>query len=1176
MAPRPRDYRLLLGIAVVVLVSYYGGRSLFLRPNEVNVHDPAADRVSTFELQPGEVAAAVRVRLGAEPAAGVTVWADRERDDDEDGDDDEEHRQGQTDAAGLVRVPVRKGGNETRLFARDAAGRVAGGRLGTETLLSAPDLVLAEVAPRTGRLLSADGRPVAGARLGAESFAVPRPSADHPWPFIVIPDALRNDYRARTDADGRFRLPGVPVGFGCRVAFQTDGYGEGTLWLPAGFDGDCRLALAGSVQLTASGDDTAAALRGLRCHLAAADPLGHPAEEFHVDGARSRPHDGTDPFLMSNVVPGEYRLQIEGTAQNPVLPARTVRVTVEPGRVATVAVPLKRAGRVEGRVVDGNSGAGIPGVRVNVLVVPAGGDSPTYDGTLETDDAGRFAGYVPAGVSIEVVPEYFPPGYAAPRRPGARGQDAGQVTVAAGETHTVRPIELYRQGAVRGIVVADGRPVAAAAVEVCWDASQGRHPATVTTDHAGRFEVPNAPPGQPVLVRVRAGDRVNGKVLFGADELAGSLTVSVSAQDTVHIRGQVTDRGGRPVVRARVVLRAMVVPPQPPLLPNGALDKSRAAGAPSSFTPFGPAELEAVFTAADGRFQSGPLWPGCSYTLTVSADGRAPRQVHPVVGRPGETLEVDPVVLSGTSAAVAGTVVGADGRPLSGATVVNSGDGPKRLTAATDEAGRFSLAGLYDGPVVLVAHKPGFRWGYAVTRPGEPEPRLVLRPVTDPPAAVAGLTEDQCRAEADLVRRLAEIVAKEPALRVGPAAVPDRWAEVRKDLDGYLAKHAEEAGEAVALDFVPLARVLAKEDRVKARRVLRAAAEAARRLRLPADQSAVPGLGDVTAALRVHELAQVAEAAADLGERADAVAWLAEAETLAGRLPEFERQGLLGQLAAGWVTLDPARTEKLLAAAGPDSLVRDATVSAILERLLKGDARQALPWLGRFPHPRADMAQSYRSRVAVRLAGQDLPQALRLAEALANPVYRGLTLAALATPMHKTDPKGAHALIEKAAAALAADPAEEEARRLRPGAAFYLVSQAEAVRYPDLGTVVAVALTARPLVPAQEDQAETWRSGLVELALGVGGVDPAAGRALLGSDAAPIAEDEEDARWLTALALADPAAAARHVDARLNPYQANAVLQVLKRRSSVLERFELLRDLWWVLDGAEAPDEERP
>src|SRR5690242_19883372 len=143
------------------------------------------------------------------------------------------------------------------------------------------------------------------------------------------------------------------------------------------------------------------------------------------------------------------------------------------------------------------------------------------------------------------------------------------------------------------------------------------------------------------------------------------------------------------------------------------------------------------------------------------------------------------------------------------------------------------------------------------------------------------------------------------------------------------------------------------------------------------------------------------------------------------------------------------------------------TVAGIVERLLRGDPAQAVGWLDRFKRPADAVAQSYRSRVAVRLADRDLPQAVRLAEGTADPVYRGLALARLATAVPKSDPKSAHALIEKAAEAVAADARSVEyGPEHRMGLAVYLLWQAQAVAYPDMPSLVAVALTTRPPVPA--------------------------------------------------------------------------------------------------------------
>jgi hypothetical protein len=1187
MPSRPRDYRFIVVALAVALGAYYAARYLLPQGGEVNAHNPAVKRIDSFELQPGEVGVAVRVRLGPRPVPGADVWADRRRTIDDEEPTDGPVRQGRTDRAGLVRVPVHKGATGmVELFARDAEGRVGGAAVSPDQLLSAPDVVLVDVAPRSGRLLTDDGGPIAGATLTAESFSSRRAGDETEIRFIEVPDPLQPEYTARTDADGRFRLPGVPDGFECRLEFQTAGYGEGHLLLPGASSGEFRLAPAGGVRVRVSGDGTGADVKRSWCQLHPADPLGEQRpDEPRVESYPSRRHDGGDVFVLANVVPGAYRVRLEGTPRNPVQPEKTALVTVEPGRTADVVIPLKRAGRLAGRIVDGESGAGIPNVRLSLFAHAP--DDLDYGGSVTTDDEGRFSAYVPAGLPIGVTPDRAPRGYALRRAPliDPWGR-AKPVTAAAGETTTLPDIKLHRQGTLTGTVLTndppgpDGRPVPGAVVEVRWDDAQRRKPATVKTDAAGRFQVPHAPPGQPAAIRVRADRMVNATLLFSADELAGPVTIHVSSLAAFSIRGRVTDSRGRPIERAKVVGAATIPPrpaaqpahPVPAQQPDGEPDEAAEPAGETAVYGYEPVEVEADFTDAAGEFTVGPLWPGGSvYTLTVSADGFAPRRLREVKSREGQAPNIGTVVLTGTSATVAGIVVVTDGRPLAGATVINSGDGPKRLTAATDAAGRFTLAGLYDGPAVLVAQKPGYRSGYAVARPGEAEPRLVLRPATDPPATIAAPTEERRRAEADLVRRLTELAHKDGAAVPEPGPAPDPWAEARKDLDGFLAKLARQDGPTTSMTLTGLALALAKEDRAKAVRVLREAAAAARRARAARGQGAefFQGIGfDADAFLRLEALARVAEAAEDLGLRDEAAAWLGEAEALALRQPEPQRANVMGALAAGWVGLDPARAEKCLAGLGPESLTWDVTLTRVLERLLAGDPARAVPWLDRFKRPADSLAQGYRSRVAVRLADRDLPQAIRLAEGITHPVYRGLTLARLATVVPKTDHQLAHALIEKAAAAVAAGPGREgEEAEQRMGVAVYLLAQAEAVAYPDLPSLVALALTTRPPVPAHQFHAEAWRSHTVQLAAGVAVVDPEAGRALLGPD--PGAE-EDGSEWFVALALADPAAAARHLDA-LEPGEAGGVLAVLRERSLVIDRLELLNRLWWVREAEDGP-----
>jgi hypothetical protein len=1189
MPSRPRDHRFIIGAILLVLVVYFADRYVRRRAGEVNPHNPAVSRIATFELQPGEVGLVVRIRDGQQPAASATVWVETETSDDEDTAADQQ-RTGQTDQAGLVRVPVRKGSrDQVRLFVRDTAGRVGGGTLSADRLLSAPDVVLVAVAPRTGRLVTTDGSPIPDTVLTAEWFSASQPSAEAGGTFIRLPISVQSEYSARTDAEGRFSLPGVPVGFDCWLSFRTAGYGEGGISLPAGSDEECRLAPAGGVRVRVTGDGTAADVRRARCHMSRANPSAFRPGTMHVDGSRTRRHDGTEGFLIPNVVPGEYRVQLEGAPGDPVLPVKSVRVTVEAGRTAEVAVPLRRAGRMTGRVVDGASGEGLKGVRLNATISPFGGDGLDYYGTVVTGADGQFSCYVPPDVPVTFTPNKCPRGYDLPDGVHqALTGEAKPVVAAAGETTTFPVIKLYRQGAISGMVVSDGQPIPEAVIEIRWGDSHLRKPVTLKTDAGGRFRVPNAPPGQPAAIRVRAAGMVNATVVFQPTELAGPVTIPVAAGNAFRVRGCVTDGRGRPVERAKVVFLAAIRQgpnePLPPEGPGGEPDQTARSPA-RAFTPlsFQPAEVEAVFTDAAGRFESGPLWPDCNYTLTVSADGLAPRQLRQIEGRSGQGHEVRPVVLKGTSASLTGTVVGVDGGPLAGAVVINSGDAPQRLTATTDAGGRFSLTGLYDGPVVVVARMPGYRWGYAVARPGDPGPTITLRPSSGPPAPLPARTDEHRRAEADLVRQLTAMVEKERAAQPKPVAAPDPWAEARKDLDGYLAQQAKQPGFSATPTLLGLAHALAKEDKAKALRALREAAAAAKRLTLPTDPTMAAFqvmAGDYSAILRVQQLIQVAETAAVLGLRAEAVGWLAEAEALALRLPELQRPQLITDLAAAWVTLDPARTEKLLAGAGLESYQWDAAVSGIVRRLLQADPEKALPWLDRFQRSDDSLGPFYRSQVAVRIADKDLPKALRLAERIPGQVYRGVTLAWLATAVPGADRKLAHDLIERAADALVADPIKEGYQHeQRMGAAVFLLWQAEAVSYPDLPSLIAMTLSTRPPVPAHEHAAESWRFQTLRLAVGIASLDPSAGRALLGPNPHSDLADAEDGEasshlWLTALALADPAAAARCLNGDRDWYEAMGVLAVLERRSRVLGHFGFLHQLGWVQDDHDWVEDE--
>jgi hypothetical protein len=465
-----------------------------------------------------------------------------------------------------------------------------------------------------------------------------------------------------------------------------------------------------------------------------------------------------------------------------------------------------------------------------------------------------------------------------------------------------------------------------------------------------------------------------------------------------------------------------------------------------------------------------------------------------------------------------------------------------------------------------------------VAAPDGPEPRIVLRSLGEAPAPLASLSDAHRRAEVELSARLTALIDKARADRPAPAAVerPDPFAEARKDLDAYLAKAAAKPPGSVEHELLRLARVLMMEDQAKGIRVLTAAAAAARRQTWTAPRfgGAFHGTAeDLSAGLRVHALIRVAETAIDLKAREEGIAWLVEAEAMTGKLPELHQRQYLEALAVAWVVIDEARTHKLLAALKEDAVTRDLAVYRIIERVRKVDLARAVTWLDRFHDPRSELAQSYRSRLAVALAARELPRALQLAEGIALPSYRALTYARLATGVNPTDPRMAHRLIDQAGAALAREPSAEDGEfGQRTGIAIYVLWQAQQVQYADLASLVAIALTTRRPMLVSEHMVESAWSQTVQLAAGVGSLDADVGRALLGQDAAQQRADADPGRdysheWLVALALVDPAAANRLLPTDGEHYTAQAMLAVLRRRSAVIDRLSLSHRASWVREG---------
>ena len=139
--------------------------------------------------------------------------------------------------------------------------------------------------------------------------------------------------------------------------------------------------------------------------------------------------------------------------------------------------------------------------------------------------------------------------------------------------------------------------------------------------------------------------------------------------------------------------------------------KPPTPGNPFVYSPDG--EAEAVIDAG-GQFEVPALAAGMLSVSLRTRDGKPARDL-PAEGRaiqPGKTTELT-VKLEGLTRlrAVEGRVVDRQGKPVAGALVFQSGDGPSRTRASTHDDGRFRLEGINsEGPAFVFARKRGFRF----------------------------------------------------------------------------------------------------------------------------------------------------------------------------------------------------------------------------------------------------------------------------------------------------------------------------------------------------------------------------------------------------------------------------------------------------------------------------------
>jgi RNA polymerase sigma factor (sigma-70 family) len=1081
------------------------------------------------DAEPAVETLTVQVFRDGKPAVGAKVWAAAPSQPKKMNGD--EPKPAVTGPDGLVGIPIADGlPMRLFLFARDSDGQIGAFDLLAHQppLVGPPTIHLLPVGELGGRIRTPDGKPLGGIELRVEKFNRRDEARDPRQPsYLNVPSSLQAEYTAKTDADGRFRIPGAPIGYQGYAMVTTVGFGQGVLQAEAGQPADVTLSPAGAVRIRLTGPGEPAGTKGMTVSLNTAGPPGQRAAFIP---RASVILDGSAEFRVPNLSPGRYQVRVFPAPRFPARLTSAAEIVVASGTTVDLAATVEPLGRVTGRVIDADTGKGIPKAPIYLQTRAADGRPVSFGGTVETDAEGRFEGYGPAGEWALLSIQSPVDGYAPPTQAALKAVSQGKLDLA--KPHVFPDLKLRPAATLRVAVVDDlGQPVAAPVVRPARISPYGFGRESLTGKPDGTFVLTGLGPDDVIAPRVRKGDAVNVPTPVEIAKQDTKITIAVSEKNACRIRGRVTDEAGKPLAGSKVVVMWQY------------------SGLGATATMSTTRGVEALTTDADGRYASSVLWPTDIYHVSITRDGHGEAQSKQVRGEAGQVHELGTTQLVRIGQPIHGKVVGTDGTPLAGVTVFQRDDGPVPTTAKTGPDGSFALAGLFDRTGFVLARHDGYRLAAIAVQPGGDAVTIRLRKATEapPPVPVADGKEAALTAftrsllemlwadrehlggyERNVFRNMARFdpaTAKrwlddEKKRTNGKTDLPRLLLEAdleqnlltlaRADLDETLSRMPKSDRWDVNR-VVALARQLLPVDKAKA---LRAAEEAAVRARA------------LDAAERPWGLAGAGDVAIQAGNAAGGKKLLAEAVELAAKLPD-DKNYYRGWVAAAVVAHDEPAAFRLIDGI-TDADQFNGALGEMIKRLATIDPKRAESLLVKFRPGRDSSPSVARLALGFRLAAADPEKAESIINTTPEAMYRLLGLARLATLVAAHDRKRAWRLIDRAMDAIDSDPDSLRGWSNYGGLATIaavVAARGRQVGHPDVGGLVARVLAHR--ASGHSGDSRKYREDrTISLAIALGFADSSTARVLLAS----IAPADEFARrapretrdWLIAAAVVDP------------------------------------------------------
>jgi Carboxypeptidase regulatory-like domain len=504
----------------------------------------------------------------------------------------------------------------------------------------------------------------------------------------------------------------------------------------------------------------------------------------------------------------------------------------------------------------------------------------------------------------------------------------------------------------------DGQPIAGARVSLRVFHVFGGTLAVVPESLADSLATSTGPDGTTTIGYLAARDQL-AAVRITADSIGSQdfvlveqpgrgsepPVITIKLKSTSPISGRLVDENARPVEGQVVEVWA----------------KGNGSWLAANLVGFKEGPLR---TIADGSFQTpANLQHGSAYRVAIRAEGKDPIFSDWItIQQKSHTL---PLLVQRPLRTIRGRVVDRQGKPVAGARVFQSGDGPERTETTTDADGHFSLGGFRQGPVFVLVRGGGFRLHGQLIKATEVNLTAQLTRESEPPAqAMKTLPDlisiDESRA---LARRLLEPCWKVLAGADDP--VKGRFLEALVP--------ADPAG------------VLDKLTRLKF-------TDEAWRFLL---------LGEIVEALAEtdqEEAASVAESIPDPATKSAALVALSD------RVPESQRERKLA-------LLDRALEQARISADGNDRLAQMGAIALRLCELGQIDKSKAIFADGlKIATGLTDKTDFKRGIFAARLARVDLPAAEAIAREFKGNSSEGRILGNMAFVLAGTSPADAERL----------------------------------------------------------------------------------------------------------------------------------------------------------------------